>query len=291
MFRKREMKLIVLIVCLLLHMPLAVGAQEKAGVRPQAMPTTAAPVKANVQPVTVGKAIDPAIKNFWRVNITNFEIGTEADGRWFWRATVENTGNGAVEARRLKLKTTQIKWGPANNPPVPGSVQLITQPIPAHSSVNVKTYWQRCCLTNELAVELVDVTNNHVLGQTSLPGLIHSVPGVIFDAKVSRIEWDDTTKKWRATLSNNSPYALKMVVQGVMITSNTSKPVPVGGQRIVLPPHQSVQSMQLSAPNAVNGDKIKVSLYFDQQSPCTDSARDCGAERGNIMTVPNSRDF
>lgn len=291
MYRNIEVKLFTVIVGLLLCMPVVALAQEKINVRPQAMQTATPEVKANVQATGVGKAINPAVKNFWRVNITSFEIGTEPDGRWFWRATVENTGNGGVEARRLKLKTTQIKWGPANNPPVPGSVQLLTQPIPGHSSVNVKTYWQRCCLTNELAVELVDVTNNNVLDQRSLPNLIHSVPGAIFDTKVARIAWDDATKKWQATLQNNSPYSLKMVVQGVVIKGNTSLPAPAGGQRLVLGPHESKQSMQFSAPDAVHGDKIKVSLYFDQQSSCTDSARDCGAERGNIMTVPTSRDF
>lgn len=291
MYCKARVMLVTLTACLLFTLPALTGAAEKMSVNPKALPTTMEATKPGVQAIRVDKTINPAVKNFWSVRITHVEVGTEADGRWFWMATVENTGNGSVEARRLKLKSTQIKWGPANNPPVPGSVQLVTQTIAGKSSVNIKSYWQRCCLTNELAIELVDMTNGKVYDTKNISNLIHSMPGRIFDTKVSRITWDSATKKWQATLQNNTPYSLKMVVQGVLIKDINTLPTAVGGQRLVLGPNQSKVSMKFSAPNAVNGDKIKVSLYFDQQSPCTDSARDCGAERGNIMTVPTSRDF
>ncbi len=252
--------------------------------QPKTMRT--APAKA-----TAGLTANQAMKHLMKAEITNFEIGTDTDGRWFWRATVKNTGSGTINANTLKLKTTQIKWGPANNPPVPGSVRLVTLSIAPGASKTFKTHWERCCLANELAVELVVVASNNVLDQTSIPNLIYGVPGVIFNKKIKRIEWDNTAKTWQATLQNNTPYYLKMVVQGVLIKGNNVQPVAAGGQRMLIGPNQTKKSMKFHAANAVNGDKIKVSFYFDQSTMCTDSARDCGAERGNITTVPNSSDF
>lgn len=237
------------------------------------------------------RTINPAIGQLLRAKITSFDIGTDPDGRWFWQATVKNTGQGIIDARRLKLKTTQIKWGPANNPPVPGSVRLITQSIAPGASKTVKTHWERCCLANELSVDLNDTNSNLILDQTSIPNLIYQQPGRIFDKKIKRIEWDNTAKTWQATFQNKTAYYLKMVVQGKLIKSSGGQPIPVGGERMVIGPNQTRKSMKFHASNAVDGDKIKVSFYFDQSTYCTDSASSCGADRGNLTTVPNSSDF
>jgi len=291
MQRLNRLSMAVIAACFLLQTPISVMAQDALNVAPGVKPAKQGVVTKGMEQPAISKTINPAIKKIWGGKITGFEIGTETDGRWFWRATVENTGNGAVEARRLKLKTTQIKWGPANHPSVPGSVQLITRSIPAKGTETIKSQWERCCLTNELAIELVDVVSGKTLDQTSLPNLIHGGPGVIFDKKVKRIEWDDTAKTWQATLQNNTPYTLKMVVQGVLIKGNNTPPTAVGGERVVIGPGATKLSMKHPAVGAVAGDKIKVSFYFDQSAMCTDAARDCGAERGNIITVPNSADF
>ncbi|MEJ2155664.1 MAG: CARDB domain-containing protein [Desulfobacteraceae bacterium] len=258
-----------------------------AGTTPKTM--RAAPAKQ-----TMTKAINPAVKHLMKAEITNFEIGTETDGRWFWVATVKNTGGGTIDARRLLLQATQIQFAPAHNPPVAGSGRLITSSIAPGVSKAIKAYWGRCCRTEELSVELRDKTTNKVIDQKSITNLIHSMGYVtkVFDTKITRIEWDNTAKTWQATFQNNTPYYLKMVTQGTLIIDNYTQPVPVGGQRLLIGPNQTKKSMKFKANNAVNGNKIKVTFYFDSDSSlCNQSVRDCGGESGNLTTIPNSNDF
>jgi hypothetical protein len=271
-------------------------ASPAAGIAktPAAAVTSSKTMRTAPAKQTMTKTINPAVKHLLKAEITNFEIGTETDGRWFWIATVKNTGGGTIDARRLLLQATQIQFAPAHNPPVAGSGRLITSPIAPGVSKAVKAYWGRCCRTEELSVDLRDKATNKVIDQKSIPNLIHSMGYVtqVFDTKIKRIEWDNTAKTWQATFQNNTPYYLKMVTQGTMIIDNYTQPVPVGGQRLLIGPNQTKKSMKFKANNAVNGNEIKVTFYFDSNSSlCNQSVRDCGGEAGNLTTVPNSSDF
>lgn len=238
-------------------------------------------------------AAQKAFKTIRKAVITNFTIGTESDGRWFWRATVQNTGNQAFQARELSLQAQQIQFAPAHHPAKPGSGSLVMQTLAPGASTTIKSVWNRCCQTNELSIELKDVPRNSVLDQESISNLIHYNGSYteVFDTKTKRIEWNNATKTWQATFQNNTPYYLTMLVQGQLIKGSNA-PIPVGGQRMLIGPNQTKSSMTFHANSAVNGDKIKVIFYFDSNTSfCKQSVRDCGGETGNIIIVPNSRDF
>jgi hypothetical protein len=242
---------------------------------------------------TVKPGVQKAAKTIRKAVITNFTIGTETDGRWFWRATVQNTGNQAFQARELSLQAQQIQFAPALHPAKPGSGSLVMRTLAPGASTTIKSMWNRCCQTNELAIALKDVPRNHVLDRKSISNLIHynGYYTQVFDTKTKRIEWNNTAKTWQATFQNNTPYYLSMLVQGQLIKGNNA-PLPAGGQRMVIGPNQTKSSMKFHANNAVNGDKIKVIFYFDSNNSfCKQSVRDCGGETGNIITVPHSRNF
>jgi len=111
------------------------------------------------------------------------------------------------------------------------------------------------------------------------------------DVRVKRIDWDSNTKKWRATVKNLSPYAVKITIQGVLWPQGTTNQLPAGGQMITVGANAEATTMWLSGgTNAQNGDMLKVHKKFIMGS-CNESNDDCGYTGSNNITIPNSTSF
>lgn len=111
------------------------------------------------------------------------------------------------------------------------------------------------------------------------------------DVRVKRIDWDSNTKKWRATVKNLSPYAVKITIQGVLWPQGTTNQLPAGGHMITVGANAEATTMWLSGgTNAQNGDMLKVHKKFIMGS-CNESNDDCGFKGSNNITIPNSTSF
>lgn len=283
--RKLSLFATILVCCMLFHVTGSVGLAEKA--RTLTSPTQqVAPAKRIKTPVTIKR---PRIR---KAEIMDLVIGTHASGGWYWEVTVKNTGTSTINGKDLTVQGEKKSFPPVQNSWTAASGSIVSQTnIAPNQTVKVKRNWSRCCKTEELRVKLRDKTSNSVMDTKTLTHLLFDCVGKMpFNVKVKRVEWNDSTKKWRATLKNYSGYTGKLSVQGHLWPQGTTTPAPVGGATVTVPPNGEATTMWLSAPAAKHGDTLKVHKKFLMGS-CGESNDDCGFKGSNNITLPNSTTF
>jgi hypothetical protein len=245
-----------------------------------------APATKVVNPKVIKKPVIIGAK------IMDLVIGTDAAGGWFWEATIKNTSNTSVSGRNFSVQGEKKSFPQAQNPWTPASGSMVSQStIVANQTVKVRLHWNRCCETDQLRVQLRYTPNNSVLDTKTLTNLLYSpVLRKPVDVRVKRIEWNDSTKKWQATLKNISNYTVKILVQGYLWPQGTATQNPAGGSTVTVPANGEAVAMWLSAPNAQHGDMLKVHQKFIMAS-CNESNNDCGFKGSNNITIPNSKDY
>jgi hypothetical protein len=251
--------------------------------------------KALDPPVKILKPkIPEGIKKIGRAEISGLKIGTDATGTWTWTATIKNSGPAALDGKNLTVQGYSRAFPPAQNTWKPASGSIVSQgSLAPGQSVDVTRHWTRCCLTHELKVELRNSISNNTMDTKTLSGLIYSTaPKKPLNVKITRIEWDDSAKTWRATLKNFTDYTVKMGVQGYLWPADANTSVPAGGQRLTINPLEEKTSMALHASGAKNGDVLKVHIWADMNNDyCGEDWRDCGGKGSNNITIPNSRTY
>lgn len=257
-----------------------------------------APVKPKAPVAQTGTAVPqtkvPGPLKIRKAEITNLVIGTDATGTWTWKATVKNTGTAVLNGRDLTVQGTCISFPPAQHTWQAASGSIVSSgTLAPNQSVDVLRHWSRCCLTDQLKVELRDNVGNKVWDSKLLAGLIYSTaPMKPLDVRVKRIEWDNGAKSWKATVKNNTNFTLKITVQGYLWPAGTNNPLPAGGQQLTLGPQAEKTSMALHATSAKNGDTLKVHIGFIMGAgTCNESYEDCGGRGSNNITIPNSMNF
>lgn len=228
--------------------------------------------------------------------LTDLDIGTESSGKWFWEATVKNSGNAVIKKSDMTVQGIQKHFS-SNYPNKPASGSILPQDLAPNQSVTVKRYWTRCCVTKALQVNLRNNKTSSVVDSEELTNLMN-IPGRPFGnkLKIKNISWDDTAKAWRVTIKNDTPYAIKLVVQGYRLPGGNTSVTwqPAGGFRVTVPAGSTKVTKSVNQSQMQHGDKLKVALIFDTDKGfCGDysTEKNCGAERGNITTIPQSADF
>jgi hypothetical protein len=240
--------------------------------------------------------IPGGIKTIRGAQITSLEIGTNASGTWFWKATVKNTGNATLNGPDLTVQGKCISFPPAQHTWQAASGSIVSQgTLAPNQTVEVMNFWSRCCLTYQLKVELRDKLTNKVWDSKLLSGLIYStVLMKPLDVRVKRIEWDDGVKGWKATIKNNTNFTVKITVQGDFYDPSIlpAKILPAGGQQLTLGPQAEGTTMQLHAPTAKHGDILRAHIGFIMGSgTCNETWENCGGKGSNNITIPNSANF
>ncbi|RPI76177.1 MAG: hypothetical protein EHM45_13720 [Desulfobacteraceae bacterium] len=262
--------------------------------KPKAPLTPAGTATPQTTPAANQQSAVPGSLKIRKAEMTNLVIGTAADGTWTWKATVKNTGTAALNGKDLTVQGSSISFPPAQNTWKPASGSIVSSgTLAPNQSVEVLRHWTRCCLTDQLKVELRDTVANKVLDTKLLAGLIYSAaPMKPLDVRVKRIEWDDSAKTWKATVKNNTNFTLKFSVQGYLWPAGTNSPVPAGGQQLTLGPQAEKTAMALHATGAKNGDLLKVHIHFLMGAgACNENWEDCGGRGSHNITIPNSANF
>jgi hypothetical protein len=265
--------------------------------KPKAPLTPAGTANPQTAPATSQKPNIPGgIKTFRSAQITNLEIGTDATGTWFWKATVKNTGTATLNGPDLTVQGMCISFPPAQHTWQAASGSIVgAGTLAPNQTVDVKNFWTRCCLTTELKVELRDKISNKLWDTKSVSNLIYSTaPMKPLNIRVKRIEWDDSVKGWKATIKNNTNYTVKISVQGDFYSPNVTpvKILPAGGQQLTLGPQAEAVTMQLHAATAKHGDVLRVHIGLIMGSgTCNETWENCGGTPSNNITIPNSANF
>lgn len=216
-----------------------------------------------VTPRDSGELKTPLIRSPW---IRGVRIGTEADGRWYWEATIKNNGNAIIKKDSIFVRGWQIM---ENNQQLPASRQPLHIDLPPGGVTAIKAYWSRCCKTKSLQIDLFDATFSPPKKVTSKT--VYVLPKVKNFAKVENISWNAHLKEWTATIKNYTNMAIKIMVQGHGKHSNSSW-VGAGGSSMVIPPNGVItQKGQYPGYHPGAGDQLRVMLYFK-----VDSAFLCG---------------
>lgn len=277
-------------ICFLVSAGLVFGQDRP---RPRDLPAGISP-QQTVPGVSKKPEVPEGIQKIGRAEINNLEVGTDAAGKWFWKATVKNTGATTLEGKNLTVQGYSIAFPPQLNEwkPASGSIVGNTSIAPGRTAT-VTRFWTRCCLTDELKVELRDTLSKTVWDTKTLTNLIHRVVDRrVLDVRVKRIEWNDNAKTWRATVKNFTNYTVKIFVQGYLWPAGANTPVAAGGSQVTLGPQAEQTVIPLHAATAKNGDTLKVHFWFDMNAEtCGESRDDCGAKGSHIIMIPNSRDF
>ena len=189
-----------------------------------------------------------------KAEIVSLVIGTESDGTWNWTAVVKNTGTAKI------LKSTMIVQGIQGSSAASGS-QLPGDLAPGQS-VAVKRLWTRCCSSTLLKVDLYD--------NAKTPHAVISTKTVripIIRMKVAAIRWSRGKKQWLATVKNDTPLSIKIVIQGVASHANPVHWVGAGGFTRVVPPHGTITQTGSWAAYQP-GDLLGVELRYMDQGWC-----------------------
>jgi len=220
-----------------------------------------------------------------RAEITNLEIGTYPSGIWFWKATIKNTGNVELD-RNLVVQGYKKRVG--QNTWVKASKSVIGFGFLPNQTRVYKRKWVRCCRTANLKVELKDNANNTILDtETYFNSLSTTIPQPN-GASITQIEWNDTTKQWRATLISGQPWNLKFVVQGYLWHNGLA--APAGGSVVTIGPHGQASTIWFHATGAQNSDTLKVHIK-NLMPNCNESNNDCGFEQYRFIVIPNGNSF
>lgn len=293
--KKMTVLISIMIICFFTLFLLA-DSFAAGPVKPKTPVTPAGTAVPQTTPLTSQKPTVPGgIKTIRHAQITNLEIGTDATGTWFWKATVKNNGTATLNGPDLTVQGMCISFPPAQHTWQAASGSIISQgTLAPNQSVDVTNYWSRCCLTAELKVELRDKISNKIWDTKSVSNLIYSTaPMKPLNVRVKRIEWDNSVKGWKATIKNNTNYTVKMNVQGDLLPANNPNTVlPAGGQQLTLGPQAEAVTIQLHAATAKNGDTLRVHIGLIMGSgTCNETWENCGGTPSNNITIPNSANF
>lgn len=243
------------------------------------------------KPVLTQKA-----KPVLRSAITHLKIGTESDGRWFWEATIKNTGNVELDEQNVtvqvyKFSSFQGTWTAAT-----GSIIRSKSISPGQSRV-IKNYWSRCCTTDKLKIELRDRKRHLILDTRTLTSLVFSPSQYKpLNVRVKQIEWIATTRLWRATLKNFSQFTVKLRVMGTLDLSLGLYGWPVwnavGADTITISPEGEASTMWLGGGGSSGigpGRQLSVIKYFLMDCTQFENAQQCGySGEHDDITIPNS---
>ncbi len=269
------------------------SAATSKRVSPQKLssPPSATPTKINPLRAIENKAVrESPVATIRRADITNLEIGTEPAGSWFWRVTVKNTGTASLKMEDIGVQGFNTPSS-GMQPPSPPTPSPFVELAP-NSSTNIKRTWVRNCNTDGLRVELKDKTTNTLWDTALLSNLNYkpalNQPEPVF---IRSIEWDDSNKKWKATVENGSNYVLIIKVYGVLWEQGYMSQDLVGDQTFTLQPNAQATTWWLPASQAQHGDVLKVHkkfINFNSGHPLTVG---CSSQANNNITIPNSRVF
>ena len=247
-------------------------------------------------PVTSQQPTIPGgIKTIRHAQITNLEIGTDANGTWFWKATIKNDGTATLNGKDLTVQGSCISFPAPQNTWKAASGSLVSQgTLAPNQNVDVKNFWSRCCLTDKLKVELRDTLTNKVWDSKLLEMLSVGINSLDARIRVKRIEWNISSKTWKATIKNNTNYTVKINVQGDFYNPNIlpATILPAGGQQLTLGPQAEAVTIPLHAATAKNGDTLRVHTGLIMGSgTCNETWENCGGKGSNNITIPNSTNF
>lgn len=259
--------------------PTTVLAETRKAI-PQTTPGTIQPVN---KPLRTRTRVPRGVTKlrFVKAVITDLRFGTKSDGRWYWTAIVRNTGTAQIKSGDLTVQATQK----TNNPSAPklaASGRAILQNIQPGQTAEVTAYWNRCKTIKELSAALY----NNLTHTKIHTKVITQIPMIsIANVGAKNLRWFPGQKKWNIDVRNGSIYTLKLIVQGALRKQGAWQWQPVGGQMFVVAPGATRTSMKFSAPQAANGDNIKVTVY---QKTNKAYCKDDGAIGSWNMTIPNS---
>ena len=223
------------------------------------------------------------VKGLRNATITNVKVGADASGNPTWTATVKNIGTADLNCRDLELIGTKVNF----NGPFPASGMLLGNgKLSPGQSLSRTIRWNRCCKDRILYVDLKDRVSNKFWVHNSQVGKGNNV--LLKDMKVSirRIDWDDASKSWKATIINNEDYSVKVSVKGKL--GNFS----AGTQQIVVGAHAEAKTMQFPVANAQNGDALSVYRFFVMAGTCSETQDDCaGVNSHRAIIIPESKSF
>lgn len=267
----------------------------------------AGPVQSKIPARQIGTATPQAVpatsqrpqtglsKATRHAQIANLEIGTDASGTWTWKATIKNDGTATLNGKDLTVQGSCISFPAPQNTWKAASGSIVSQGTLAPKlTIDVKNAWSRCCLTDQLSVELFDKVTNTTWDTKTITNLIYSAaPMKPLNLYVKRIEWDDSVKGWKATIKNKTNYTVKMNVQGDLLPAgNLNTPLPAGGQQLTLGPQAEAVTMQLHAATAKHGDILRVHIGLIMGSgACNETWENCGGKPSNNIIIPNSANF
>ena len=228
--------------------------------------------------------------------ITNLRIDTEASGKWYWEATIRNTGNVELEGTRGWLSGYKVAFPANQNVWTGASGSFLGHPSPSllpNQTRAIKVYITRCCKTDQLKVELKDYVTNKIWDTKILTSLTKT-PYRPLDVRVKAIEWNEATKSWRATLKNFTGYTVTLSVIGVrVVPPNMAVGIPAGDSTITLGPNGEASSMWKNIGAAQQDDilVVRTVLRMLGSNFCNESDNDCGYQILDKIYLPNSQTF
>lgn len=231
-----------------------------------------------VSPGSLEKGPIPKLR---KATIQSALIGTEADGRWYWEATVKNTGGVKFPKQSLVVQGVEIL---KTFQELPASGRSVTNDLPPGQTVTVRAYFVRCCDANRLRIDLWDTG---ISPQRKLDSKVLSVywtcPPYGLCMDVTDIQWDAAKKEWTATVKNKHNKAIKITIQGIATHSSPIHWVGAGGFSRVIPPFGVVtQKGHYYDYHPGAGDRLKVELRL------SDIGSSCG---GSGFCVINSKEI
>lgn len=220
-----------------------------------------------------------------RAEIISLEIDAYPTGVWFWKATVKNTGTVELDRNLVvqgyKISVDQNTWAKA-------SQSVIGNGFMPNQTRVYKREWARCCRTGNFKVDIRNNANNTILAtKMYFTSLSQTIP-LPYGGMITRIEWNDTTKQWRATILNVTAWTLKFSVQGYLWHNGLS--TPAGGSVVTLAPNGEASTLWLHATSAQNGDTLRVHIK-NLMPNCNESNEDCGSEQYKLIVIPNGNSF
>ncbi len=194
--------------------------------------------------------------------IQSVRIGTEADGKWYWKTLVKNTGGAELPKGSLTVQGVEIL---KNNQQVAASGSIVPKDLSPGETVIVKALWTRCCEAKNLRIDLWDVA---ISPHKKLASKTVSIP--LISLEVKSISWDAQKKEWTTTVKNRTKMTMKIAIQGIATHSSPIHWFGIGGHTKVIPPLSVVTHKgHYSDYHPGEGDHLKVELrYFDSASWC-----------------------